>query len=526
MELSPGTLVTRNVRLVRPLGKGGMGSVWVGEHCTLETEVAVKFISPEHAQKARFVARFRREASSAAKIKSPHVVQVFDHGLTDAEVPYIVMELLKGESLSQRLKRERQLTARETGLLVAQVAKVLTIAHGLGIVHRDLKPDNLFLVESGYELFVKVLDFGIAKVLDPELNEITDTGAMVGTPYYMSPEMLLSPKDADHRADLWALAVVAYHALTGKLPFRGETLAGLSVAINDGTFAPPSAIVPELGAEIDVWFKLALCRNVELRHASATELAQSFRQALMLSADQSGDRRAVSFDAELLPATEKPSTPGRPRGGDVEAATAAASQRLSVDEAPTAASAASATGTVEPTMTSDQLERVRESGPIQIASGDDDAAPNAATLVAPAHTTLEGTSASSPRRRGLRWPWLALPAALGLAAVGLGLSRGEPTAPALTTTTASALAQPAPAEPSRTQPPAPSEAAPAPSPDTVPSAPASASARAKRAPPPPPLRTGTVPAPVPSTGRPAYCANTPFIIDAEGIEVPRPECFR
>ena len=161
MPLGPGHAVTPNIRLVRELGEGGMGSVWVAEHTTLHTEVAVKFVHDEMATET-LLKRFSREASLAAQIKSPHVVQTYDHGATDEGMPYIVMELLEGESLQDRLKRG-PLDARKTAMVVAQVCKALSKAHAIEIVHRDLKPANLFLVESGYEVFVKVLDFGIAK---------------------------------------------------------------------------------------------------------------------------------------------------------------------------------------------------------------------------------------------------------------------------------------------------------------------------------------------------------------------------
>ncbi|MBI4701237.1 MAG: serine/threonine protein kinase, partial [Deltaproteobacteria bacterium] len=227
MEPKPGTMVTPKVRLARPLGAGGMGSVWVADHLALEVEVAVKLISAEALQRDPGLAeRFKREAAVAAKIKSPHVVQMHDHGLTDDGTPYIVMELLAGESLRERLERCERLSPRETGLMLAQVAEVLSTAHAMGVVHRDLKPDNVFLVCSGYEIFVKVLDFGIAKHQGPAAGRpLTRTDAVMGTPEYMSPEQLLSAKAVDHRADLWALGVVVYEALTGWRPFHGETQA-------------------------------------------------------------------------------------------------------------------------------------------------------------------------------------------------------------------------------------------------------------------------------------------------------------
>jgi serine/threonine-protein kinase len=279
MKLEPGRSVTPRVKLVRPLDQGGMGLVWVADHVTLGCEVAVKFIAGERPGKQHEL-RFAREAKLAARIKSPHVVRIFDHGLTDDGQPYIVMELLDGESLAARLERAGPLDPAAVELLVSQIAEALEQAHDLGIVHRDIKPSNLFLLRSGYELFAKVLDFGIAKQTDGDAaRAITETGALVGTPLYMSPETLLSPRSADHRADLWALAVVAYHALTGRPAYEGETPAALAFAIEQRRLVPPSAHVDGLSPELDAWFKLALSWDLDARFATAPELARSFRSA-------------------------------------------------------------------------------------------------------------------------------------------------------------------------------------------------------------------------------------------------------
>jgi eukaryotic-like serine/threonine-protein kinase len=297
MSLGPGTYVTSSVRLDRPLGKGGMGSVWVARHESLDSEVAVKFVSSEAAaEDPSIVARFKREAALSSKIKSPHVVKTFDHGIMDGGVPYIVMELLDGETLGGRLGRVNWLAVHEVSVLVSQVAQVLDEAHRLGVVHRDIKPDNVFLIATGYDLFVKVLDFGIAKQTQvPNVSHVTDTGMIVGTPEYMSPEQLLSTKTADFRCDLWALAVLAYHCLIGRPPFRGETLPSLSIAICHGEFTPPSQLMPELPPDIDGWFARAFDRTPENRFAGALEMADAFRRIVRASLDavsaNTGSRR-------------------------------------------------------------------------------------------------------------------------------------------------------------------------------------------------------------------------------------------
>ncbi|WP_437643433.1 serine/threonine-protein kinase [Sorangium sp. So ce362] len=282
--MNPGQHVTSTLRLARELGKGAMGSVWVADHLALGTQVAVKFMSPAYADQSGFVERFRREAMAAAQIKSPHVAQVFDHGVMQEGVPYIVMELLEGEDLKSRIQRLGALPPVEVAGIVAQTAKALGRAHQLGIVHRDIKPDNIFLLDVEGEVFVKVVDFGVAKRVQgaPQGDlGMTSTGSVLGTPLYMSPEQLLSAKHVDFRADLWGLAVVAYHALTGQVPFVGETLGALSVVLHTGIFTPPSALRPELSPAIDAWMKRALALDPAARFGSARQMAEALEHAVL-----------------------------------------------------------------------------------------------------------------------------------------------------------------------------------------------------------------------------------------------------
>ncbi len=314
MEPIKGTMVTPNVQLTRLLGEGGMGSVWVAEHLTLKTEVAVKFVDPQLINNdPAIITRFQREASAAAKIKSPHVIRTFDHGLMDDGTPYIVMELLEGESLRERLERTEVLTARETALLIQQVARALSNAHELGIVHRDIKPDNLFFIDAGRlssdgdpavdELFVKVLDFGIAK--NTQLHErapMTQTGAMIGTPLYMSPEQVRGSKDVDFRSDLWALSVVAYQCLTGEVPFKGETIGGVCIAVARGRFTAPSKLRTDVPKRLDEWFKVALCRDKSGRFGSGKAMVEAFERAL-------GGEARLPSRGKTTPGTSAPPKP-------------------------------------------------------------------------------------------------------------------------------------------------------------------------------------------------------------------------
>jgi serine/threonine-protein kinase len=307
--MKAGDLVGPNVRLERLLSEGGMGSVWLAEHLTLRTQVAVKFMMAEMASDPGLLARFTREATAAAQIKSPHVVTISDHGVSPEGVPYIVMELLHGEDLDDRLRREGKLGLAETTKIVRDVAKALASAHKAGIVHRDIKPANLFLVDVEGDVFVKVLDFGIAKQTREIAQGVTHTGMLLGTPQFMSPEQVIEAKNVDYHADLWALAVVAYNCLTGQRPFRGESIGALSIAINNAVFLPPTLIVPELPRALDGFFAKALARDAAERFQSASELATAFTGAVPR------DARSIRPPADV---------PRRPSGRPSHAPTVAA----------------------------------------------------------------------------------------------------------------------------------------------------------------------------------------------------------
>ena len=278
-RLEPGKRISRNIRLVQLLEVGGMGKVWLAYHSGLDTHVAVKFMTEQSAADPAVKARFEREAKLAARIKSPHVVQILDYATTADGTPFIVMELLEGEDLASRLERGQKLTLEDTSHVLVQVCRVLAKAHALGIVHRDIKPENVFLSECDGELFVKVLDFGIARD-EGRPSSITSSDVTVGTPAFMSPEQLFRPKEVDQRSDLWSAAVLVYHCLTGKLPFDGDSYASMCVSIHAGKFAPPSTLGASVPAVIDAWFEKALRPTQEDRFQSATEMAEAYLDIL------------------------------------------------------------------------------------------------------------------------------------------------------------------------------------------------------------------------------------------------------
>lgn len=309
--MNAGDLVTPSIRLVRILGHGGMGSVWVAEHERLRTEVVVKFIVGEYATHPEALARFEREATLAAQAKSPHVVQVFDHGISQAGLPYIAMELLEGEDLASCIRREKAIGAEVFAEWFRQAASGLSRAHKKGIVHRDIKPENIFLCHEDDDVLVKVLDFGIAKsdVASTSFSG-TRTGAMLGTAYYMSPEQTMGSKAIDLRADLWAMGVVAYYSLTGVRPFDGEAIGQLVMAITQHPIVPPSHHNAALSPAIDSWMQKALARDPAERFSSAKEMSDALSEAVFGRVPQ---RRASLSGTGGTRPSEAPSPEAPPR---------------------------------------------------------------------------------------------------------------------------------------------------------------------------------------------------------------------
>ncbi len=279
VALEPGTILAGKYRLGERLGEGGMGAVYRAEHLVLQAPVAIKVIDREIADEAT-LARFTREAQASAALRSPHVVQILDYG-TDGDRPFMVMELLEGETLAQRIKRLKRLDPSDTARVVSHVCRAVAKAHEMGVVHRDLKPDNVFLVRNDESEIAKVLDFGVAKMGTTQLGEFshTRTGSLLGTPYYMSPEQAQGNKEIDSRSDLWALGVIAFECLTGKRPFSSDGLGDLVLQICIRDIPVPSTKAP-VPIGFDSWFEKATRRDPEERFQSAKELADALRDSL------------------------------------------------------------------------------------------------------------------------------------------------------------------------------------------------------------------------------------------------------
>ncbi|WP_437793101.1 serine/threonine-protein kinase [Sorangium sp. So ce693] len=294
----PGMHVGSQLRLIRALGQGGMGSVWLAEHVALRTHVAVKFLRDMYMDHPLAIVRLHREAEAAARIQSPHVVRVFDVSFTDQGVPYIVMEHLEGQTLQDLVERRRRLSLEETVSILRQLCAALARAHEAGIVHRDIKPENIFLVEGEREPFVKVLDFGIAKDTADEAERLTVTGAILGTPHFMSPEQMAGGARVGPHSDLWALGVVAYFCLTGQIPFGGATVAAVAVAIDRGPPPPPSRLAPEVPPAIDAWV-------LSLLEPDPARRARSARAVLdALDAAVAAPRGTRPAQTEVMPPRE------------------------------------------------------------------------------------------------------------------------------------------------------------------------------------------------------------------------------
>jgi serine/threonine-protein kinase len=290
-QLAPGDVLAKKYRLVEPLGEGGMAVVWVADNMALETRVAVKILRAGLVTDPRVVARFRQEAKATAAIAHKNIVQVYDYGITAWGAPFIVMELLHGETLAQRLKKHGPMKPIEATRVVLRAMKGISVAHAKGVIHRDLKPENIFLVqeENGVER-PKVLDFGVSFVTRAGADDrLTKAGGLVGTPSYLPPEAIEGDNRGDARGDVWALGVILYEAISGQLPFRAKNLHILLEEICSATPTPLRELVPGLDPALVAIIDRALCKDTAQRYPGVREFFDALnawlgRHELTLSA--------------------------------------------------------------------------------------------------------------------------------------------------------------------------------------------------------------------------------------------------
>ena len=295
---APGKIIAGRYRLIRLLGEGGMGAVWEAKNEAIARDVAIKVMRPAIAGDPVALQRFFTEAQICGSIRNPGIVDVLDLGRAEDGSPFLVMELLEGESLEARISRERRLLPSVILPIVRDVARTIALAHEKGVIHRDLKPANLFLhLISPSRTVVKVLDFGISKVSTPGASiKTTASGAVIGSPPYMSPEHLLGRVAVDLRTDIYALGVILYEALSGRLPFQEENYNTLIISIV--TSDPPdiATLIPDLPPHIAALVRGAMAKDRDKRIATMNELADQIEKLLPGVADD--DRSVLAGMAE------------------------------------------------------------------------------------------------------------------------------------------------------------------------------------------------------------------------------------
>jgi serine/threonine protein kinase len=280
--IEAGTVIGGRYRLDAPIGAGGMGSIWRATHLTLETPVAVKLLESYGSSRKQMTQRFMREAKIAAALRHRHVVQILDFGVMDDGQPYMVMELLEGESLADRMEGEARPSDLALLEYVGQLLGGLAAVHEAGIIHRDIKPDNVFLVRDADGDYAKLLDFGVSRGVDPgaEQTQMTRTGAVIGTPHYMSPEQARGMKDLDARTDLWAVGVILFEGLVGEVPFDSEYVGDVLIQVATEDVPSLATRRSDLPREVVELVDRALVRDRSGRTGTARQMREAVTAAI------------------------------------------------------------------------------------------------------------------------------------------------------------------------------------------------------------------------------------------------------
>jgi len=308
-------VLSERYRILRKLGEGGMGVVYLAEHVVIEKKLALKVLFPDLTRRADLVQRFMQEAKSASRIGHENVIDITDFGQSPEGYVFIAMEYLSGQDLGQLLKSAGSLPWARAQPIVVQIVKALRAAHERGIIHRDMKPENIFIIprDDGRE-FVKVLDFGIAKVmgLDEDVPRLTRTGMIFGTPEYMSPEQAQG-QPVDHRVDIYAVGCIMFHVLTGRVPFKADSFMGILSKHMMEAPESPRALNPAIEPGIEAVILRAMQKDPAKRFQSMSELLQAlspaagdFSGAISAAQAQTAPRSAVVPLSPPVTATGKP----------------------------------------------------------------------------------------------------------------------------------------------------------------------------------------------------------------------------
>ncbi len=300
-----GTVVAERYAIVRRVGEGGMGAVYEARHAIIGKRVAVKVLLEKFLENQELIARLLQEARLASSIGHENIVDVTDYGTTRDGRAFVVMEFLDGEALSRLVMRDAPLPVERSLGILRQVCSALSAAHAKGIVHRDVKPENIYLVRRGDVDFVKVVDFGVCKAVQSrdegaDMQRLTRTGAVLGTPLYMSPEQARGGDDVDHRADIWGAGLMLYECLTGEVPFRANNYLGVISQVLTQETVAPSQLRPELGIPpaVDRVVMRALEKDRDKRYQQMAEFEHDLGR--LLAGDSTVALREVAGPAQVL----------------------------------------------------------------------------------------------------------------------------------------------------------------------------------------------------------------------------------
>jgi len=302
-----GSVVADRYHILKKLGEGGMGQVYLAEHVKMGRKSALKVMNPGMNQDADAIARFNREASNASRLNHPNICAIYDFGETPDGLIYLAMEFIEGTSLTSLVEKNGALPPARAASIIHQSADALQVAHDAGIVHRDLKPDNIMIAKNrdGTDL-AKVVDFGIAKAHSSDAQKVTKTGLVVGTPEYMSPEQLAGDK-LDGRSDIYSLALVAFNCLTGKLPFPAESAQEAMIARLVEQPKTLAEMKPDVAwpADVQAVMDKALSRDANERYQSAAQ----FGRELWAACESMPASQAAEAGTQVLSASPAASVP-------------------------------------------------------------------------------------------------------------------------------------------------------------------------------------------------------------------------